>query len=202
MTEGGAISTVPGEDPPDWAARSIGRPGRYAETTLRGPADGAPIDEHNPGTLFIRGAAVCLAAMGRDSGTIQRLDEHDDGWYDTGDLAVPDGRGGYRLLGRVADRIGAAFMIPITDVENALRAHPDITDVAIVGYRGNTEGCAMLQSSVDLTLDDITGYLRGLDMTEWYWPTRVERTNRIPRNGMGKVDKLRLRDLLKSETPT
>lgn len=31
--------------------------------------------------------------------------DHDDGWYDTGDLAVPDGRGGIRLMGRVGDRI-------------------------------------------------------------------------------------------------
>jgi hypothetical protein len=55
--------------------------------------------------------------MGRDSGTLQVLAEHDEGWYDTGDLAIPDGRGGYRLVGRASDRIGGAFMIPVPDVE-------------------------------------------------------------------------------------
>jgi cyclohexanecarboxylate-CoA ligase len=127
------------------------------------------------------------------------LAEHDDGWYDTGDLAVPDGRGGYRMAGRVADRIGGAFMIPVADVEDALRAHPDITDVAVVGHRDNLEGCAVLVSAVPMTLDDVRSYLSGLGMTEWYWPTRVERIETLPRNHMGKVEKARMRAWLARE---
>jgi cyclohexanecarboxylate-CoA ligase len=53
---------------------------------------------------------MCLGTVGRDSGTLRLLAEHDDGWYDTGDLAFPDGRGGYRLAGRAADRVGGAFI--------------------------------------------------------------------------------------------
>ncbi|GAA1308609.1 hypothetical protein GCM10009610_23320 [Pseudonocardia xinjiangensis] len=47
-----------------------------------------------------------MATVGRDSGTMTVIADHDDGWYDTGDLAVPDRRGGIRLMGRVGDRIG------------------------------------------------------------------------------------------------
>jgi hypothetical protein len=32
-----------------------------------------------------------------------------------------------------------------------------------------------------------------LRMTEWYWPTRVERVEALPRNHMGKVERARLR---------
>ena len=32
-------------------------------------------------------------------------------------------------------------------------------------------------------------YLSGLGMTDWYWPTRVERVTTLPRNHMGKVEK-------------
>jgi cyclohexanecarboxylate-CoA ligase len=67
---------------------------------------GGPVSQENPGRLMIRGASVCLGTMGRDSGTLRVLAEHDEGWYDTGDLTVPDGRGGYRLVGRASDRIG------------------------------------------------------------------------------------------------
>ena len=136
---------------------------------------------------------MCLATVGRDSGTVRVLADHDDGWYDTGDLAVPDGRGGYRLVGRASDRVGGGFMIPVADVEDALRAHPDIDDVAIVGHRDNTEGCAVVVSSVPVSLEDVRSYLRRLGMTEWYWPTRVERVDALPRNAMGKVEKARLR---------
>ena len=195
MTEGGQIVTAP-DDPPGWAAHSIGRAGSGLEIELRPSGTDAPITEHNPGRLLIRGASVCLATLGRDSGTVRVLAEHDDGWYDTGDLAVPDGRRGYRIVGRASDRIGGAFMIPVADVEDALRAHPDIDDVAIVGHRDNTEGCAVVVSSVPVSLEGVRSYLDELGMTEWYWPTRVARVDTLPRNAMGKVEKARLRTWL------
>jgi non-ribosomal peptide synthetase component E (peptide arylation enzyme) len=98
-------------------ARSIGRPGIGTEAELRPVTAETPVNEENPDRLMICGASVCLGTMGRDSGTLQVLAEHDEGWYDTGDLAIPDGRGGYRLVGRASDRIGGAFMIPVPDVE-------------------------------------------------------------------------------------
>ena len=110
-----------------------------------------------------------------------------------------DGRGGYRLVGRVSDRIGGAFMILVADVEDALRAQPDITDVAVVGWRDNLEGCAVLVSTVPVTLDDVRSYLSGLGMTEWYRPTRVERVEALPRNHMGKVERAQLRAWLAGE---
>jgi cyclohexanecarboxylate-CoA ligase len=198
MTEGGLTLTGP-KDPTDWAAHSAGRPGVGTETELRPVGPDAPVSEENPGRLMIRGGSVCLATVGRDSGTLQVLAEHDEGWYDTGDLAVPDGRGGYRLVGRASDRIGGAFMIPVADVEDALRAYPGITDVAVVGHRDNLEGCAVLVSTVPVTLHDVRSYLSGLGMTEWYWPTRVERVEALPRNHMGKVEKARLRAWLADE---
>ncbi len=204
MTEGGLLLTSP-DDPPDWTARSVGRPGIGTQAELR-PAvtlDGAlgsePVSDSNPGRLMIRGGSLCLGTLGRDSGTLRMLTEHDDGWYDTGDLAVPDGRGGYRLVGRAADRVGGAFMIPVADVEDALRAHPRISDVAVVGHRDNLEGCAVLVSTAPVTLDDVRSYLSGLGMTEWYWPTRVQRVAALPRNHMGKVEKARLRAWLAGE---
>ncbi|WIX76744.1 AMP-binding protein [Amycolatopsis carbonis] len=192
MTEGGNIHTGP-EDPPDWAARSIGRAGVGTEVELRAVVADGPVSEENPGRLMIRGGSVCLATMGRDTGMVRVLAEHDEGWYDTGDLAVVDGRGGYRLIGRASDRVGGALMIPVADVENALRAHPDLTDVAIVGHRDNTEGCAVIVSTAPVSLRDVRSYLSDLGMTEWYWPTRVERVDALPRNPMGKVEKARLR---------
>ncbi|WP_326834919.1 AMP-binding protein [Amycolatopsis rhabdoformis] len=202
MTEGGSIHTRP-EDPPDWAARSIGRAGAGTEVELRAVVADGPVSDENPGRLMIRGGSVCLATMGRDTGTLRVLAEQDEGWYDTGDLAVVDGRGGYRLVGRASDRIGGAFMIPVADVENALRAHPDITDVAIVGHRADTEGCAVIVTTAPVSLPGMRAYLSGLGMTEWYWPTRVERVKALPRNHMGKVEKARLRAWLagQAESP-
>ena len=96
--------------------------------------------------------------MSRDGGEPDVLAKRDDGWYDTGDLAVPDGRGGIRLLGRAVDRIGGRSMIPVGDVENVLRAHPDIVDVAIVGYGpDNVSACAVVVARGPLYSRRISG---------------------------------------------
>ena len=195
MTEtGGASQTSPDEDPPDWAARSIGRQFGGVEADLR--CDGEA-SAGNPARLFVRGPNVCLATMPRDNGEVSVLAEHDDGWYDTGDLAVPDGRGGLRLAGRAVDRIGDGFMIPAADVEDALRQHPDIIDAALVGYGpGNELPCAVVVTRKPLTLDEVRAYLDGIEMTDWYQPRRLELIEQLPRNPTGKVDKHHLRSWL------
>lgn len=193
MTEGGAAMTSADQDPPDWAARSVGKLLECIEVDLR--SDGV-ISEHNPARLFVRGPNSCLATMPRDSGEPSILADYDDGWYDTGDLAIPDGRGGLRLAGRAADRISdiTGSMIPAADVEDALRGHPDIDDAALVGYGPAKElPCAVVISRKALTLEEVRAYLDGIGMSGWYQPSRLEIVDQFPRNVMGKVDKHQLR---------
>lgn len=100
MTEASGTHTRD-EGPVDWAVHSVGRPGPGTELDLR------PVGQDSaaarPARLFIRGGSVCLATMGRDSGELRIIADHDDGWYDTGDLAIPDGRGGIQVVGRAAE---------------------------------------------------------------------------------------------------
>ncbi len=194
MTEVTGPTLTSLEDPPDWAARSIGGPHTALEIGLR--PDG-PVSAENPARMFVRGACVCLATTGRDGGEVDVVASHDDGWYDTGDLAVPDGRGGVRIIGRAADRIGGVLMIPAADVEDALRAHPDILDAALVGYGpGSQLACAVVVSRKPLTLGEVRAYLDSIKMTDWYQPSRLEFLERLPHNATGKVDKHRLRTWL------
>jgi cyclohexanecarboxylate-CoA ligase len=196
MTEGANIYTRPGEHP-DLAGRTVGRCSPGHEIDLR--AD-HPISDDRPGRLFVRSPSLCLATLGRDEGRLTVLAEHNDGWYDTGDLAAPDGRGGIRLLGRAMDRIGGALMIPVSDVESALLDHPDVRDVALVGYPDGQSGelaCAVVVPGERTpTLEGLCGWLRGLGMTEWYLPSRLELLPELPRNETGKVQKNLLRERL------
>jgi cyclohexanecarboxylate-CoA ligase len=195
MTEIGTGTMTCSDDPPDWAAHSDGRPVMGMELDLRSDTE---ITKDRPGRLFVRGSGVCLATVCRDSGTLSVIAEHDDGWYDTGDLAVPDGRGGIRLMGRAADRIGGVFMIPVSDVESELLKNPGVEDVALIGYPENHGGelaCAVIVPATEppVTLDELRKHLSDQGMTEWYLPTRVEYVDALPRNGNGKVRKELLR---------
>jgi cyclohexanecarboxylate-CoA ligase len=198
MTEVAGHTWTRKDDPEQWGAHSDGRAGPGVEISLRSETE---ITREQPGRLFVRGGGVCLATFGRDSGALRILADHDDGWYDTGDLAVTDGRGGIRLMGRVGDRIGGAFMIPVNDVEAALIDHPAVADVALVGYPdggGGELACAFIvtasPTSVDLAM--VREYLTSAGMTQWYQPSRVEIIPALPRNGSGKVRKDALRKML------
>jgi cyclohexanecarboxylate-CoA ligase len=201
MTETGAATMTRSDDPPDWAAQSDGRPLLSVELDLR--SDGE-ISRERPGELFVRSAGVCVATVGRDTGDVVAISELDDGWYDTGDLAVPDGHGGIRLMGRAADRIGGVFMIPVNDVESELLRHSGVRDVALVGYpdgQGGELACAVVvpSSMAAVTLDELRGHLEAQGMTDWYLPTRLECVDALPRNGTGKVRKELLRRWLRGE---
>jgi cyclohexanecarboxylate-CoA ligase len=201
MTETGVATITRSDDPPDWAAHSDGRPVLSVELDLR--SDGE-ISRERPGELFVRSGGLCVATVGRDTGNVVVISEHDDGWYDTGDLAVPDGRGGIRLMGRAGDKIGGVFMIPVNDVESELLRHSGVRDVALVGYpdgQGGELACAIVvpANTPPVTLDELRRYLGGLGMTDWYLPTRLECVDALPRNGTGKVRKELLRRWLRGE---
>ncbi|WP_433281467.1 AMP-binding protein [Pseudonocardia xinjiangensis] len=205
MTEVGICTLTRGEDPPDWAAHSDGRPIRGFELDLRSDTE---ITRDQPGRLFVRGGGICLATVGRDSGAVTVIADQDDGWYDTGDLAVPDGRGGIRLMGRAGDRIGGVFMIPVNDVESELLKHPGVADVALVGYpdgQGGELACAVMvpaTAEAPVGLEELRRYLTGEGMTEWYLPARLEYVEALPRNDNGKVLKDILRGRLLDEVVT
>lgn len=195
------LGTMTGpDDPPGAAAVSIGRAYPGTELDLRADHE---ISLERPARLFIRGGSICLATLGRDSGELIVLGDRDDGWYDTGDLAAPDGIGGIQLLGRASDRIGGTFMIPVADVEAALRADPAVGDVALVAYLDDTgfeRACAVVvPRSAPPTLADLRNHLDALNMTEWYQPSRLELVRQLPRNSGGKVEKELLRRWLRGE---
>lgn len=200
------MTEVPGhtwtrhDDPPLWGSHSDGRPGAGLELDFRSDTDAPPTAEQ-PARLFVRGGGVCLATFGRDSGQLRVTADADGGWYDTGDLAIPDGRGGLRIIGRTADRIGGSFMIPVNDVETELLEHPDVHDVALVGYlddQGNELACAVVvPGAVTPTLAGLRKFLTARGMTDWYQPSRLELVTELPRNAIGKIRKDVLRAQVK-----
>jgi len=81
------------------------------------------------GHLEVRGAGVLRAYSGEESGGPNAR-----GWFSTGDVARLFPGGFFSLVGRSRDRLKVAgFSVFPGEVEAALRAHPDVVDVALVG---------------------------------------------------------------------
>jgi cyclohexanecarboxylate-CoA ligase len=194
MTECGAITLTREDDPEGWAGRSDGSPVDWIGIRIDTPPG------ERVGQLLIRGASLCLGYINHAEAFEACLDP--DGFFDTGDTARDDGRGGIRITGRRVDLIvrGNGLMMPILEVEAELIAHPAVKDVVIIGYQdpggtGADLGCAVVvPEGTPPTLSDLTSYLDRQQVSPRDWPDRLEIADELPRNPQGKVLRKELRE--------
>jgi cyclohexanecarboxylate-CoA ligase len=203
MTENVVGTAVRADDPPDWSAHSDGRALPGLEVRVVTPeGDGAT------GALQVRGASMCVGTITDDIARISTTGTGHDDWFDTGDIARADGRGGIRIEGRVADRVydrNAEVMIPVRDVEEELLQHPCVTDVALIsctdGQRDHV--CAVVVPGGEPpTVEELHDHLRRRGMTEAYYPDRLELVDELPRDPMGKLRKYQLRAMFDAGSAT
>jgi len=109
-----------------------------------------------------------------------------DGWYRTGDLADLDDDGHLTITGRAhaTIRTGGETVAP-AEVEQALRDHPAIADVAVVGLADADYGevvCAVVvaRDAVVPTLDDLRTFASRA-LAGYKLPRRLEMVDELPR---------------------
>jgi long-chain acyl-CoA synthetase len=102
------------------------------ETGLRDVAVG------EVGELLIRGPQVMLGYWKNTAATAQCIR---DGWLHTGDLATVSAAGFYRVVDRKKDLIiTSGFNVYPADVEEVLRSHEMVADVAVIGVPDRERG--------------------------------------------------------------
>jgi cyclohexanecarboxylate-CoA ligase len=195
MTENGTVTITRSSDPVGWAAHSDGSvidsmELRIDPAAVAGSSDGS-------GRLWVRGANQCLGYFGRDELYAAALDE--DGWFDTGDLARDDGRGGIRISGRVKDVvIHEGVNVPVAEVERILARHPSVREVVLIGVpdRGIDElVCAVITPVGDPPgLGSLRAHLETAGVAQLFWPERLEVVDALPKTITGKVRKTELRE--------
>lgn len=123
--------------------------------------------------------------------------ENESRWFDTGDLGVKTEAGSFRIVCRVSDIVNGS--ISSLEIENALREHPDIALVAVIGKPiddDNEIPLACVQLKPNSTLSEAQlkiWYQNKFNNKSHDLEIRIE-TENLPVNGMGKVDKPQLRE--------
>ncbi|PSR20890.1 MAG: O-succinylbenzoate--CoA ligase [Sulfobacillus acidophilus] len=127
------------------------------------------------------------------------------GYHYTGDLGVYDQDGYLRVVGRKKDMIlrGAQNIFP-KEIEDLLSAHPQVRDIAVVGMPDPILGervCAFVvpQSESGPTVEDFQQYLSERAVAKYKWPERVEWLEAMPLGPGGKIQKIKLRELIQAK---
>ena len=122
-------------------------------------------------------------------------------WFRTGDIVTVDEMGFVRIVDRIKELIiTGGFNVAPTEVEDALRQHPDIADVAVVGLPSEHSGEDVVAAVVlepGKTLDEagIREFARA-NLTPYKVPKRVIAVDDLPRSLIGKVLRRTVRDSL------
>ena len=167
--------------------------------------DGLPLTGR-AGMVQVRGPSVGPGYWRNPDATAQSRTA--DGWFVTGDIGRLDAEGRLTLEGRASDMIisGGINVYP-AEIEQALDAHPDVAESAVVGLAhpdlGEAVAAFMVPANDDTIAARIADALAGL--ARFKHPKHYVLVADLPRNAMGKVLKAELRarysDLFTTKEP-
>ncbi|MEI8057636.1 MAG: AMP-binding protein [Actinomycetes bacterium] len=167
------------------------------------PLAGVSVRLDDEGGVQVSGPNVFSGYWGRVEETSEAFT--DDGWFRTGDIGEWDDDGYLYLIGRASDLIiTGGYNVYPREVEDALREHASVIDVAVVGLPDDTWGETVAafivtrdDSDIDLSaLEQVVGER----LAAYKRPRTWRRVNELPRNAMGKVrrDVLREQERMKA----
>ena len=146
------------------------------------------------GELCVKGDGVMVCYYKDPKATAEVLK---DGWLFTGDMAMQDEDGFIFLVDRKKDVIitGGENIYPV-QIEDFLRAHPAIKDVAVIGLPEPRLGeiaaaIIELKQGASASTDEIDAFC--MELPRYKRPKRII-FDRVPRNPTGKIEKPLLRE--------
>jgi acyl-CoA synthetase (AMP-forming)/AMP-acid ligase II len=176
-------------------AGSIGRPGPFMEVKIV-DSEGKELPCGNVGELLVKGPRLMKEYAFNPEMTARTIT---DGWLHTGDLAYYDEEGYLYFADRAKDLIirGGENIFP-AEIEDVLRKHPKILDVAVIGYphpRLVEIGMAIIQPKNGVVIEDqeVIDFCRDRGLAKYKWPEKFVYAH-IPRNPAGKIEKAKLRE--------
>jgi len=172
---------------------AIGVPGYGWETKII-DENGSPVEQGQVGELAVKGPGVMKCYYKDPAATAAVIK---DGWLLTGDMAMIDDDGFIYLVDRKKDVIisGGENLYPV-QIEDFLRAHAAIKDVAVIGLPDKRLGeiaaaIIELKPGCSLTEEEVETFCA--PMPRYKRPKKVI-FDKVPRNPTGKIEKPKLRE--------
>jgi acyl-CoA synthetase (AMP-forming)/AMP-acid ligase II len=161
-----------------------GRPSPLVELRIVGPDD-EELAPGEVGEIVVRGLTVMNGYWNRPELNAQRSR---GGWHHTNDLGRFETDGSFSFVGPKTRMLkSAAENIYPTEVEGALRAHPAVADVAIIGvpderWVQSVKAIVVLHAGATATAEALIEHCRAL-IASYKKPRTVEFVDALPRRG-------------------
>jgi acyl-CoA synthetase (AMP-forming)/AMP-acid ligase II len=176
---------------------SAGRPTPLVRVGILSPS-GELLGAGERGEIVVRGSLV-MAGYYRDPEATAEVSAY--GWHHTGDIGYLDDDGYLFIVDRAKDMvITGGFNVYSAEVEQALMAHPDVRDCAVVGLPDEKWG-ERVTAVIELvpgsgaTADDLTAFVKAR-LGSVKAPKQIEFWDSLPRSTVGKILKTDVRAAL------
>jgi fatty-acyl-CoA synthase len=152
-----------------------------------------PWDGRSAGEIEVRGPWI-TAAYYRDDAP----DKFHDGWLRTGDVGTVDDHGFVQITDRAKDVIkSGGEWISSVELENAIMAHPEVIEAAVIGvadqqWQERPLACVVLKPGARATVESLQEFLAAR-VARWWVPERWSFVDEVPKTSVGKFDKKVLR---------
>ena len=167
-------------------------------------------DAGEEGELIVRGPQVFSGYWKKLEETaevfVPAADGDDAGsWFRTGDIVTIDTDGFVRIVDRIKELIiTGGFNVAPSEVEDALRSHPSVADVAVVGLPSDHSGEAVvavvvLAPGAELDEQGLRDYVRP-NLAGYKVPKRIIAVDELPKSLIGKVIRREVREALRAES--
>jgi fatty-acyl-CoA synthase len=198
MTETAPVSTQSStDDPLEKRVSTVGRIHPHVEIKIVDPLTSEVVPRGQSGELCTRGYSVMLGYWNNPEATSLAIDGAR--WMHTGDLATMDDEDYVNIVGRIKDMIirGGENIYP-REIEEFLYAHPDISDVQVIGvpserYGEEVMAWVKLREGASASDEQLVAYCRGKIAT-YKIPRYWKFVDGFPMTVTGKIQKFKMRE--------
>ncbi|PSJ80614.1 AMP-binding protein [Neisseria iguanae] len=173
----------------------IGLPVPSTEIELR-DGDGNLVPQGRPGEMWVRGPQVMKGYWNRPEDTAKAIDS--EGFIETGDIAVMDEKGWFKLVDRKKDLIViSGFNVYPNEIEEVIAHHDKVLEVACIGVPNEKTGEALkvfvVRKDNSLTDKELIDFCR-TELTAYKVPKDIEFRDELPKSNVGKILRRELRN--------
>ena len=174
---------------------SIGLPVPSTEVELR-DEEGREVAQGQPGEMWVKGPQVMQGYWQRPEETAKTIDAR--GFLETGDIAVMDEKGWFKLVDRKKDLIVVSgFNVYPNEIEEVVAHHDKVLEAACIGVPNEKTGEALklfvVKKDDTLSKEELVAFCRS-ELTAYKVPKDIEFRDELPKSNVGKILRRELRD--------